>query len=240
MQNKRSICEALISGEWYKVPVDILHGYKGVQRRCPECKAKIKLMKKGRDGQKAHFEHYTRNSNCSESVAFGKHEEFGDNKHIYINPNQQEIDASYKHKNLLDFVLDPPGNQTVLYENKEELYEKAREIKTNGIIPAGQEKPVETSITRNAFKRDATVVSFVLSRANGACEACEVKAPFTTSLGRPYLEVHHMIHLANNGADTVDNTVAVCPNCHKELHYGVNSLALSELVYKKVPQLTKN
>ena len=36
--------------------------------------------------------------------------------------------------------------------------------------------------------------------------------------GRPYLESHHVITLADNGPDAIYNTVAICPNCHRKMH----------------------
>ncbi|WP_080666815.1 HNH endonuclease signature motif containing protein [Variovorax paradoxus] len=38
--------------------------------------------------------------------------------------------------------------------------------------------------------------------------------------GDPYLEVHHITPLALGGDDTVDNAWALCPNCHREKHFG--------------------
>jgi 5-methylcytosine-specific restriction protein A len=34
------------------------------------------------------------------------------------------------------------------------------------------------------------------------------------------VEVHHIIHLAENGEDCLENTVALCPTHHRLLHYG--------------------
>jgi 5-methylcytosine-specific restriction protein A len=34
------------------------------------------------------------------------------------------------------------------------------------------------------------------------------------------LEVHHKIRLADGGFDTVENAIAVCPNCHRQCHHG--------------------
>ncbi|WP_027702080.1 HNH endonuclease [Metaclostridioides mangenotii] len=34
----------------------------------------------------------------------------------------------------------------------------------------------------------------------------------------PYLDVHHIIWLSKGGNDDIDNTVALCPNCHKKMH----------------------
>ncbi|MBE5394532.1 HNH endonuclease [Brevibacillus borstelensis] len=71
------------------------------------------------------------------------------------------------------------------------------------------------------FKRNPDVIAEVLVRANGICEKCKSPAPFIrASDGTPYLEVHHKIRLADGGEDTVENAIAVCPNCHRELHFG--------------------
>jgi 5-methylcytosine-specific restriction protein A len=76
-------------------------------------------------------------------------------------------------------------------------------------------------VKTRAFKRNADVIAEVLIRANGVCEKCDKKAPFLRSSdGTPFLEVHHLVRLADGGKDTVENAKAVCPNCHRELHYG--------------------
>ena len=48
-----------------------------------------------------------------------------------------------------------------------------------------------------------------------------MKAPFNRdSNDTEYLEVHHKLPLAENGDDTVENAIALCPNCHRHAHYG--------------------
>ena len=42
---------------------------------------------------------------------------------------------------------------------------------------------------------------------------------FLNGRGTPYLEVHHVKTLAEGGADTIDNAVALCPTCHRALHH---------------------
>lgn len=76
-------------------------------------------------------------------------------------------------------------------------------------------------VRTTVYVRNPDVVAAVLDRAGGFCERCKSKAPFIrASNGTPYLEVHHRIQLANDGEDSTDNAMAVCPNCHRELHYG--------------------
>jgi 5-methylcytosine-specific restriction endonuclease McrA len=31
---------------------------------------------------------------------------------------------------------------------------------------------------------------------------------------------HHVKQLAHGGEDTVENAIAVCPNCHRKAHHG--------------------
>jgi 5-methylcytosine-specific restriction endonuclease McrA len=72
-----------------------------------------------------------------------------------------------------------------------------------------------------AYSRNPDVVAEVLLRANGFCERCRRPAPFRRkSDQRPYLEVHHTLPLSAGGLDIVANAEAICPNCHREAHYG--------------------
>ncbi|PMO04347.1 hypothetical protein BCT19_01295 [Vibrio splendidus] len=71
------------------------------------------------------------------------------------------------------------------------------------------------------YRRNPDVVAERLHIAGGKCEYCEQPAPFLRKKDNsPYLEVHHIIHLSDDGPDCLDNTEALCPNCHRERHYG--------------------
>jgi 5-methylcytosine-specific restriction enzyme A len=81
--------------------------------------------------------------------------------------------------------------------------------------------PVKATAVVQVFVRNPDVVAEVLSRSAGQCERCKRPAPFKRrSDGTPYLEVHHRQQLASGGEDTVENALALCPNCHRELHFG--------------------
>jgi len=82
-------------------------------------------------------------------------------------------------------------------------------------------KPKEIKVTVLAFVRNPDVVAEVLERAEGKCEDCRSPAPFRRrSDDTPYLEVHHQRPLAEGGDDTVENAIALCPNCHRKAHFG--------------------
>jgi 5-methylcytosine-specific restriction protein A len=88
-------------------------------------------------------------------------------------------------------------------------------------LKRSSKKPLTVEIKSIQYKRNPDVVVEVLNRANGICEKCKKKAPFFRKKDNsPYLEVHHIVTLANGGDDTVENAIAVCPNCHRELHFG--------------------
>lgn len=82
------------------------------------------------------------------------------------------------------------------------------------------------------FIRNNFVSAYTKRRANGFCDLCENKAPFNTPEGDPYLETHHIKWLSRGGKDSVENTVALCPNCHRKMHI-VNNLADIEKLKKK-------
>lgn len=88
-------------------------------------------------------------------------------------------------------------------------------------LAAAPRHPKRRTIEVTVFDRNPDVVAEVLKRANGVCEKCDSDAPFLRAKdGRPYLEVHHVITLADGGEDSVGNALACCPNCHRKAHYG--------------------
>ena len=91
-------------------------------------------------------------------------------------------------------------------------------------LKESNKKPELIEVKSFQYKRNPDVIAEVLNRANGVCERCNNNAPFLRKKDNtPFLEVHHIVTLANGGDDTVENTIAVCPNCHRELHYGRKS-----------------
>ena len=82
--------------------------------------------------------------------------------------------------------------------------------------------PLTTQVTTRVFLRNPDVVAEALYRANGFCEVCRKPAPFLKKAdSSPYLEVHHIKRLADGGHDSLENVLALCPNCHRQAHYGI-------------------
>ncbi len=104
--------------------------------------------------------------------------------------------------------------------------------------PLGTRTPRKTTQTVDVFERDEQVKIWILSNANGECESCG-KEPFNNIDGQPYLEVHHVKRLADGGSDTTTNTVALCADCHRELHYGENRELKQEKLYLEIARLIR-
>tara|TARA_Y100000361_G_scaffold145767_1_gene155421 strand:+ start:816 stop:1433 length:618 start_codon:yes stop_codon:yes gene_type:complete len=94
-----------------------------------------------------------------------------------------------------------------------------------GIIPAKVEetpKPRRKSrVVERGYERKHKLVDLAKQRADYRCEVagCTVEL-FTKPDGQRYVEVHHLIGMAEGGPDTLENLVCVCANHHRELHYG--------------------
>ncbi|NLY45369.1 MAG: hypothetical protein GX053_05205 [Tissierella sp.] len=93
--------------------------------------------------------------------------------------------------------------------NKEDLLKIINELPR---LPQ-QRRSSTTNYTRSEYIKE-----YSKHRANGVCELCNKPAPFINSNGEPYLEVHHIKWLSEGGEDSIDNTAAICPNCHRKMH----------------------
>ena len=78
------------------------------------------------------------------------------------------------------------------------------------------------------YARDNKIRDAVRQRANGLCEHCG-KPGFFCGDGSRYVERHHIIALANDGADKMENVIALCADHHREAHYGVSKEKLESL-----------
>ena len=78
--------------------------------------------------------------------------------------------------------------------------------------------PKEKETVVRQYVRDPYVAEYSKARATGICMLCGKEAPFSDGKGKPYLESHHIVWISKGGTDTINNTVALCPNCHRKMH----------------------
>lgn len=98
-----------------------------------------------------------------------------------------------------------------------------------------------TTAVHMVYARSRDVRNYVLLRANGVCEACLKPAPFLGTDAQPYLEAHHTTRMSDGGVDHPRFVAALCPTCHREIHYGQNGSELNKkltelLVVIEAPQ----
>lgn len=90
----------------------------------------------------------------------------------------------------------------------------------NRALAAANFEPGKKNTIGSVFERSRAVRDYVRARAKGHCEGCGKSAPFVTEQGVPFLEVHHILRLTDGGPDDPRFAIALCPNCHREAHFG--------------------
>ena len=109
-------------------------------------------------------------------------------------------------------------------ENESIFLKKLKKLSSYDLIKlaSSKEKFPQRSTTKiNTFSRNPYIGELAKRLANGICQDCRQPAPFINKLtDQPYLEVHHIQPLSEGGEDSIDNVVALCPNCHRQRHYG--------------------
>ena len=107
---------------------------------------------------------------------------------------------------------------TKVYEDQAKIADKLdiTELEKRA-IKSGSAASSRKTYTKT-YVRNPYIAEFTKRQAKGFCQLCNAPAPFNDRNNEPYLESHHIVWLSNNGPDTIDNTVALCPNCHKQMH----------------------
>lgn len=113
------------------------------------------------------------------------------------------------------------------------LAQDDQEASNDAINDLGVDKPEKIVGVSQTYQRDPKVRKAVELRAKGKCEHCG-KLGFRKSDGTFYVETHHIIALAEDGADRVSNVIALCADHHREAHYGANRENLEKELIAKV------
>jgi len=103
--------------------------------------------------------------------------------------------------------------------------------------PKGNQTPETITGSSTQFERDPAVRAWVLNQADGKCELCGSKGPFQTDEGDFFLEVHHVVPLAEDGPDVIENAVALCPNCHRRCHLSIDRASQTGRLYNRIGRL---
>lgn len=98
-------------------------------------------------------------------------------------------------------------------------------------------QPNAKEAKRRTYARSNDLKAYVCRRAAGVCEGCGSPAPFTTKAGFPYLEPHHSRRIADGGPDDYHHVIALCPTCHRRVHYAVDGDEYNEQLSTKLREI---
>lgn len=142
--------------------------------------------------------------------------------------NETQLDVEKKPRLVWVFPLRTASGDGPLVISKEDFESKQEKARKKAARLSDDELKLRaqnssrkpgTRITNSvSYERDEYVAQYAKRRAKGICQLCENQAPFVGKDNQPYLETHHIVWLSRGGQDSVDNTVALCPNCHKKMH----------------------
>ena len=182
----------------------------------------------------------SQNKTLNESRINGVHihlfEVFEEGKYVYIGevelaetPHVEK--QTDKNNNLREVYIFPLKIKGINHPPflKKELIEKTEEIVRKKVHKLSFEElelrakyshneSGKREVISSVYERDQLVSEYAKRRANGICQLCNQPAPFRNLDGEPYLETHHIDWLSKGGLDVIENTVALCPNCHKKMH----------------------
>lgn len=179
-------------------------------------------------------------------------EVFVKTKYIYRGPvklvkspfQEEQLDINYNKRNVWIFPLKIESEEYLIPgEINNKLIEKIKKnLKTKtdneikNIIRYENKFPEKRKVIIEKFQRSQAIIEYALRRAKGYCQLCKEIAPFKKKNGDPYLEVHHIKSLSQSGEDTVENVVALCPNCHRKIHT-VSSIKDIKILINKAKEI---
>lgn len=152
---------------------------------------------------------------------------------------EQGIDLMENKRDIIVFHLaisslinDPEKSLSI--EDDDLKTNNLQELKKIALDDFKQKKCTDSERKMIVRRRVQAVKKYALLRANGKCEACGSPAPFKTSDNKPYLEVHHLRRLSDGGLDHPEHVAAICPNCHRRVHYGKDRKKYNKKLINKI------
>lgn len=166
-------------------------------------RADVKVAQKTKNNQPYGSVYLVATDNSIEKV-----EEFKPNRLIKAHRLNTASDRSYEY---IEHEFKKERNLISFKEFRDRAYQNAKE---------SIQKNLSTS--RLSYLRSDLIKTYALTRSRGKCEGCEQDAPFMKKNNQPYLEIHHLDEISNNGSDSPINVIALCPNCHARVTHGLD------------------
>jgi 5-methylcytosine-specific restriction protein A len=114
-----------------------------------------------------------------------------------------------------------PLPESIIQKKQEKKEKEARRLSDAELkkrLKYVKKQAGKREVSSATYERNVYVAEFAKRRANGICQLCDETAPFNDKNGKPFLESHHIVWLSDGGEDTIENSTALCPNCHRKMH----------------------
>lgn len=157
----------------------------------------------------------------------------------------RSLDVDAQERQAIRFLLEPLGREvTDVFDgtgiddrspSQTVDLETLRERAYSALNP--RKLATQQILKRNYNERSKAVRDYVLARANGVCELTGQAAPFVTTAGDHYLEVHHTRRIADGGPDHPRWVAAITPSAHREIHFGRNGHRLNDILKEKLRRI---
>ena len=140
-------------------------------------------------------------------------------------PDVESDDVDSIIDTLLDFQDEQDVKEAAVYNSEDEINASNNR---EPVLKSGLE-------TNNRYSTDARLAKTAIKNAGYVCElAGHIDGSHTTFdsvHGTKYLEAHHLVPMKAQkdyislgiNLDRLENIVALCPNCHKAVHYGTRA-----------------
>jgi 5-methylcytosine-specific restriction endonuclease McrA len=94
-----------------------------------------------------------------------------------------------------------------------------RDLEGDAQMDIASAPPERRTLILQVVKRNAQRARRLKRERNYTCERCEEPTLWLTRAGEPYVEVHHLIPLGENGFDDKRNLAVLCSDCHRFFHH---------------------
>lgn len=94
-------------------------------------------------------------------------------------------------------------------------------LKTLNALYAGLKPEIRAKRITNHLDRGDSVARALKQLLGSQCQICGWKG-FKKRDDTEFIEAHHLVQISERHADSLctENIILVCPNCHREIHYG--------------------
>lgn len=161
-----------------------------------------------------------------------------------------QFDENWKSKKVL---IPRASQETVKMSEQEEFVQEGEvlslcneEFEVDDLIIPLEKKVYSNVKISHGIPRDAQKKANALMKAKFKCECDENHETFICrTTNKPYVEAHHLIPMEyydefEYSIDVEANIVALCSNCHREIHHGKNAKEKIIILYNKRRELLEN